>query len=139
MNRKKPNILLTCLTIVGLCMSMCLAPMGCGTTPERAALTAAGVQVLTVDAAMKAFHDQAVAGKVTQAQLDAVNKWYPVYYNAGVIQKQAFKAYVASKSPDTKQALDVAVASFLSAESNIVAILTQTLGNVRIVKKAGNQ
>lgn len=73
---------------------------GCS-TPQRAALTATGVQVVTVDAAMNAWGDYVRAGAATQAQVDAVKLAYQHYYQAALVEKAAWLAYASAPTNAT--------------------------------------
>lgn len=101
--------------------------VGCQAPADRIAVNAAGTVVITVDAAMKAWKAQVVAGKATQAQVDTVKDAYQKYYLATMLERDALIAYEQSKSETAQsnwqKATSIAQASF----GNLVNLITQFL------------
>jgi len=88
------------LLLAGIIAAACFVE-GCGTTPARTALTATGIQVVTVDAAMSAWADFVRAGYANPAQVQAVKSAYQHYYNAALAEKAAWMAYASAPTNAT--------------------------------------
>lgn len=120
------------LSIVGLIAAMLFPIVGCQTPPDRVALVAAGTVVIGVDGAMKAWHDQVIAGHATQDQVDAVKSLYTQYYNASLVEKQAFLTYEANKNDATLSGWQQAVKVATSLETSLLNLLVTYIPNLKI-------
>lgn len=102
-------------------LSASLFTIGCATPATRVATTVAGAQVITVDAAMKAWADYSNSGKSTQAQIDAVASIYAKYYQAAQAEKAALIAFQAA--PENQPKWQTALTVVQSCESELIALV----------------
>ena len=95
---------------------------GCSTPPTRVATEIAGTQVVTVDAAMKAWADYVRAGHATQAQVDRVHALYDKYYAAALVEQAALVAYAADNIAG-KPAYDAALSAVAAFSSDLITLV----------------
>jgi hypothetical protein len=124
------------LALMLLCLSggALLLP-GCSTTADRTAITAAGTQVISVDAAMKAWADYVNQGLATQSQVDQVHALYDKYYAASLVEKAAWTAYVSGASDAT--AWQKAVSIVAATEKPLIDFITSLLPSSTVAQLKG--
>ena len=98
---------------------------GCATTSTtQTVIKSSGIVVTTVNAGMNAWAGYTQTHKVTQAQLNAVDDAYQIYYTAALAEKLAIET-----SLSTTNAIDTTTiqTSMSTAEAALIQLLTKYL------------
>lgn len=99
------------------------AIVGCTTS---SAIKTTGVAVVTVDTGMQAWSAYVAQYHPPQSEIDAVHNAYNVYYAAALADKAALEL---SLSTTNSAAASTANASLATAETQLMAILNEYLGD----------
>jgi hypothetical protein len=109
--------------------------LGCK-TPEDTAYKTTGVTVVTVSAAMNAWHDYVKAGLASEDQVLAVKKAYDKYYTAIQAERAAVIAY---KTGADTNALATAMSAVTAAMPDVLTLIFQFLPATDVAKLKGLQ
>ena len=114
--------IIAAILLVGLIFS---GPIGCKSPPVGTAYKAASSVRLTVDAAMKAFADAEVAGRVSKSEDTKARQLYGDYLKAMNIARDAAVVYASTVAANPSYAtntvqLDAVLATVATAEADVV-------------------
>jgi len=112
------------ILIIGFAIVSTAFYTGCSTTQVQTITKTEAVLISSVDTAMNVWHDWVVAGKATQAQVDAVKKAYNYYYDAQQVLKAALEMSTVSTGTNAPTS-DVTTANnaVLNAEQTVVDLV----------------